>query len=117
MIIRIIKILKDTLEQDSNVHVSLSNTTSMTISHYADSAKSTEATIPFEIEGSDRFVPYIDDIEFCTVIRKKINLTATGTNEKVITDIGKDEGEYDYKDNVPPCPLDLPPGFQEIYKK
>ena len=52
MTIKIHSILKDDLSKFSSVEaVGLSNSTSMTISHFAGSIKSTEATILFEIEG------------------------------------------------------------------
>jgi len=115
MIISINK-YSNTLSQITSIDLSMANTKSITISHYADSVKASEVTMPFRFESVDGHVPYIEDIEFCTVIRKKINFTAIGPNQEIITDVGKDEGEYKYTDSVPTNPSDLPPGFREIYK-
>lgn len=88
----------------------------MSISHFADGPKSTEATLTFEIEGVKENVPSIQETEFCLTIRKKIDATAVGPNEKNITDTGDDLGRGDYKDRSPRRPSDLPPGFTELYK-
>jgi hypothetical protein len=89
----------------------------MTISHFAYAPKQTEATIPYEIDIVSEHVPSISSIDFGVVIRTKVNLTAPGVNEKIIEGIGDDFGEYDYTNNAPYRPLDLPPGFQELYRK
>ena len=118
MTIKIHKILKSDLSEDTSLNIlGMANTTGMTISHYADSLKSTEATILFSIEGVPEHITYIDDVEFCTVIRKKVDLKAVGVTSKTEEDIGKDVGKYKYTDSVPNRPLDLPPGFQELYKR
>ena len=120
MAIKIHKILKDDLSYDSGINISsagMDRSTGMTISHFACSMKSTQATIPYEIESTEKRIPYIPPLEFSMVIRKKVDLTAIGVNEKIITDIGKDVGQYDYVDKVPNAPKDLPPGFKELYNK
>jgi hypothetical protein len=86
----------------------------MTISHYADSIKGAGVTLSFTFEAVEKYVPSIANVEFCTVIRKKVDLTAIGPNEKIIKDIGSDIGKYKYTDSVPKRPLDLPQGFKEI---
>lgn len=101
----------------TSINVTMANTSSMTISHYAESVKATESTVPFEIEGVTKHIPIIEDPIFCTVIRKKVDFTAVGPNSNRIKDIGKDIGKYNYVDSTPKTPLDLPPGFQELYKK
>ena len=101
----------------SVTNAGLSNSSGMTISHYAGSVKSSEVTIPYEIEGTANHVPYIEDAEFCVVVRKKVDLTATGVNQKEIKDIGEDIGKYKYTNSSPSTLFDLPPGFQELYKK
>ena len=119
MTVKIHQISKEDLSQISNVIVSnagLNNTSGMTVSHFASALKSTEATIPFELESVREHVPNID-VDFCITVRKKINLTATGPTEKIRTDIGEDIGEENHTDNVPPRPLDLPPGFRELFKE
>ena len=119
MTVKIHKILKSDLSVTNTINATnagLSKTMGMTISHFASSVKSTEATIPFTIEGVDEHIPYIDEVEFCVVIRKKVDLKATGANSIEQKDIGKDVGKYGYKDNVPQKSYDLPPGFQELYK-
>ncbi len=115
--IKIHKFSKSSLTQDSESIVTLDSTNGMTISHFAGATKSTEAMLPFVIEGTEKHVPYIEDVEFAVVMRKKIKLTATGVNENIQKNIGEDVGEYDHVDNVPSRPLDLPPGFTELYRK
>ena len=95
----------------------MSNSSGMVISHYAYSEKQTNATIPFEMEIVREYVPIIKDIEFCVVLRTKVDLTAIGPNEETIKDIGNDIGKYDYNNSVPSIPLDLPPGFKELHRK
>ena len=107
----------NTFSHVSSIYSSISNTSGMTISHYVGSPKATMATLPFIIEGVSSHIPFIEEPEFCIVIRKKVDLLAVGPNTKVIKDIGSDIGKYDDKDNVPKCPLTLPPGFQEVYKQ
>jgi hypothetical protein len=117
--IKIHRILKSDLSKVNalNVHAAgMSNTSGMTISHFAYAPKQTEATIPYTIEIMQEHVPIISDIDFCVVVRTKVDLTATGPDGKTKEDIGNDIGEYDYADRVPSRPLDLPPGFQELYK-
>ena len=117
MTIKIHKFLKTDLSEDSSITSTLTETEGMTISHFAGSTKSTEATIPYIIEGFEKHVPYIENVEFCVVTRKKIDLTATGINENIKKNIGEDIGEYDHIKSVPVPPSDLPPGFTELYKK
>jgi hypothetical protein len=113
---KITKFDKDTLTEVVSQEVDMPVPTGMTISHYADSVKSTEATIPFTIQGVERHVPEIEDVEFCIVVRKKIDLTAIGKNENAIKNNGNDVGSEDYSDSSPSRPLDLPPGFRELYR-
>jgi len=117
--IKIHKILKDDLSIDKSLNIEAigmpSNVSGMTISHYACSMKRTEASIPFIIEGVEEFVPYVENVDFCMVIRKQVNLDAIGSNEKTIEEVREDIGKYDYKKAVPPVSPDLPPGFVEFY--
>ena len=119
MTIKIHRILKSDLSHEGEMNASLaglySNTSGMTISHYAYSSKQTQATIPYTLEIASEYVPTVD-VDFCVVIRTKVDLTATGPNEKTINDVGNDIGEYNYLDSVPSKPNDLPPGFTELYK-
>jgi hypothetical protein len=115
-----IEILKfsNTLSLDKAIDVvDLSSSSGMTISHYAGGWKASEATLNFEFVGTEEHVPYIDEVEFCAVIRKKVDFTAIGPNEGAIRRVGKDVGKFDYKDSVPRRPSDLPPGFKELYRK
>ncbi len=119
MKIKIHRILKSDLSKAATidlVQAGMSNSSGMTISHYAYSPKQSEAELPFEIEFIDDYVPNISNVDFCVVMRTKVDLTATGPNEKIIEGNGKDIGEYNYTDSVPKAPLDLPPGFTELYK-
>ena len=116
MTIKIHKINKDDLAYVSSLLTDMSNSSGMTISHYADSTKQTSATIPYEIEGVEKHVPEIEIVEFSPVIRKKADFTGIGVNGEVIKDIGRDNGKYDYKKSAPKRPPDLPPGFKELHK-
>lgn len=93
------------------------NPNGMTISHYACSLKEVSASLPFEFEGVSEFIPFIKEVEFCTVVRRKIDLTAVGANSQNIEGNSNDVGKYDYKASVPSRILDLPPGFIELYRK
>jgi hypothetical protein len=118
MTLKIHRILKSDLSKEDTLDVVLSglnSTNGMTISHFAYSSKQTEAVIPYTIEIVKEFVPKVN-IDFCVVIRKKIDLTAIGPNSNVIESIGKDIGKYNYADSVPSRLSDLPPGFVEFYK-
>ena len=119
MTIKIHRFLKSDLSRAGSLNVAasgLANTSGMTISHYAYSLKQTEATIPYEIDIVSEHVPKISDVDFCVVIRTKVDLTAPNVNEKTIEDIGRDVGEYNNVNSVPSKPLSLPPGFTELYK-
>lgn len=116
MTVKIHKINKDDLELIESVTSDLTDSNGMIISHYADSVKGTSATLNFEFEGVEHYLPVINSIDFCNVVRKKVDMDAIGPNQKTIKDIGKDVGKYGYKDSVPSQPPDLPPGFQELYK-
>ena len=119
MTIKIHRLLKSDLSKVGNLNVvaaGMSNTSGMTISHFAYAPKQTEATIPYSIEIMSEHVPIINNIDFCVVIRTKVDLTATGPDGKTKEDIGNDTGEYQYINSVPSRPLDLPPQFIEFYK-
>ena len=119
MTIKIHSFLKSDLSRAGSLNVvasGMANTSGMTISHYAYSLKQTEATVPYEIDIVSEHVPEISDIDFCVVIRTKIDLTAPNVNEKTIEDIGGDIGKYSNTNSVPSKPLDLPLGFTELYK-
>lgn len=116
MSIKIYSLFKEDFSHNKNVILTITNAYSMTVSHFAGCNKSSEATIPFIMEGTDKYVPRIEDVEFVVNIREKINLTATGINEQKITDVGEDVGEYNHVNSVPTRPIDLPPGFNEIYR-
>jgi len=120
MSVKITKLLKDGLTVVENTDVSafgLSNSTSMTISHYADSEKQTGVTIPFEIEGTNLHVATMEDVEFQLVARERIDLTATGPHPDLAEDAAPDKGEYKHKDSVPRRPVQLPLGFEELKGK
>ena len=119
MTIKIYRMKKYNLKEINSIDVSslgMTSSTSMVISHYADNLKSTEATIPFTIEGSNKHVPQIGDVEYYLASRKEVDLTAIGVNSNIIGNSNKDIGKCEYKDSLPKEMLDLPPGFQELYK-
>jgi len=117
MTIKIHKINKDDLALVSSLVTGMTSSSGMVISHYADSTKQTSATIPYEIEGVEKYIPKTVTTEFSPVIRKKVDLTGIGVNADIIKDIGRDSGKYEYVGDVPKPSLDLPPGFQEIHKQ
>ena len=116
MTVTIYKFNKDGLFEVSSLDMMMSNSASMTVSHLAGVVKSSEVTLPYIIEGVDRHIPDVEDVEFCIVARKKVDMTATGINENIKKNIGEDVGEYNHTDNVPSPPSDLPPGFTEVYR-
>ena len=119
MTIKIHRILKSSLSKVGTLDAGaagMSNTSGMTISHFPYSQKQTEATIPYEIEILSENVPSVSSIDFCVVVRTKVDLTATGVNGKTITNVGDDIGATEHPYSVPHRPSDLPPGFTEIYK-
>lgn len=117
MTIKLHRLLKSDLSKAGTLNVmGLANTSGMTISHYAYSSKQTTATIPYEIDIVSEYVPKVNNVDFCEVIRTKVDLTAIGVNGQTIEDIGNDIGKYKYANNVPSTPSDLPPGFQEFYR-
>jgi len=117
MTVKIHKIEKEDLAYVDGIVTDMVSTSGMSISHYADSYKQTSATIPYEIEGVEKHIPIVEEVEFSPVVRKKVDFTGIGVNGQEIKDIGRDTGKYDYKKDVPKRPLDLPPGFTEIYKQ
>jgi len=109
------KFTKD-LDYITSLNLTLSNSNGMTISHYACANVSAMNTISFVIEGMETFIPNLEEVDFCVVIRKKVDLTATGPNCEIKQDTGNDNGKYNYRNSVPARPLDLPPDFKEICK-
>ena len=116
MAVKLYKLLKNDLSQMSDIDVDLSTSNGLTISHYTCGTNSSKVDLPFQIEGVESFVPYIEEIDFCVVTRQKVSLIATGPNGTTIKNIGKDIGKYKYIDSVPSSLVDLPPGFQELYR-
>jgi hypothetical protein len=116
----IYKISKNELEILSTLDITpleMVNPNGMTISHYACTILRVGASLLFEFEGVEEFIPYIKETEFCTVVRKKVDLTAVGANGQSIEGNTRDIGKYNYKAVAPSQPLDLPPGFTEFYRK
>lgn len=116
MTIKIHKIGKDLTYSNNIVPTLSSNSVGMVISHYADSVKLVEATLPYSIEVVKETVPFVDEVEFCVVIRKKVDLTAIGPNTQDINNTGKDVGANECPYQSPQRPPELPPGFTELYK-
>ena len=86
----------------------------MTIDHYSDVIKTAEGEIEFIISPTNCQIPELEDPDYCVVIREKVDLTALGSNELIITDRDKDIGNKNYKNSSPYTPVDLPPGFIEL---
>jgi len=89
----------------------------MTIDHFADVIKTDEGEIEFVISGTNCQIPEIEDLDFCVVIREKVDMTAQGPNDVMIKDREQDSGNKDFKDHKPSVPVDLPPGFVELKGK
>jgi len=89
----------------------------MSISHFAYSTRSYDSEIPFTIEGVEGHAPYVYDTEFSTAIRHKVDFSANGINQTLIKQNGLDIGEYNHKNVSPTIPVDLPPGFKEVYRR
>lgn len=116
MTVLILKIDKDSLDIVSEMDLEMSNSVGMTISHYADVTKSTSATLPFVIEGVKAQIPEINSVDYCVVIRKKVDFSSIGSNLNESQSAGKDIGQTNYKDKIPVRPKDLPKGFEELYR-
>ena len=116
MTIIIQKFSKD-LKIVDDIQVNLDSVSGITISHYDGFVSAYGLQIPYIIEGVEKHIPdYIENIEFCNVIRKKINLGSIGPNCQAISKASDDVGKYDQVNKKPSESLDLPPGFKEIYK-
>ena len=111
------RFLKSDLSEVSRIKLDeMDACTSMTISHFAFSSFSDSDTIAFRVEGKERHVPVVDDIEHMVAFKKVIDATAIGPNGSMRQNDGKDIGKANYKDVVPSRPWDLPPGFRELKK-
>ena len=58
----------------------------------------------------------MESVSFCTAIRKKVSLSNQGVNYVKAKERGEDTGKSVYVDSSPEKPLDLPPGFREVYR-
>jgi hypothetical protein len=76
----------------------------MTIDHYSDTVTEGSGEIPFKISSSNCQEVGLKDLDFCVVVREKVNLNAIGPNEEQIK-----SGEYK-------SAIDLPKGFVELKK-
>jgi len=114
MSIKILKLNKNLSLIDS---ISTDLSDSMSIDHFNDVVKNSNAEIIFTISATDSQIPFIDEEEFCIVIREKVDLSAQGPNDVIIKNINKDVGNKSYKDFKPYSPVELPPGFIELKGK
>jgi len=113
MALSIIKFNKDLSFVDSeDIEVS----SGMTIDQFGDVLKIGNAEIPFIISSTNRQIPFIEEEEFCIVIREKVDFTAQGPNDVMIKNRDKDVGNSDNKER-PYKPAELPPGFVELKSK
>jgi hypothetical protein len=65
---------------------------SMAIDHYADTIKTAEGEISFQISATNCQIPEIDEVEYAVVIREKVDLTAQGPNDVMTKNRDKDTG-------------------------
>jgi hypothetical protein len=80
----------------------------LTIDHYDDIIKTGEGEIEFIISSTNFQIPTLDPIEYSVIIREKVDMTAQGPNEKIIT-----ERERKNRESLQ-TPVDLPPGFIQL---
>lgn len=113
MPITIMKFEKDLNLLDSQA-VEVSD--SMTIDHFGDVIKAAEGEIPFVISATNCQIPFIEEEEFCVVIREKVDFTAQGPNDVLIKNRDQDIGTKESKAK-PYSPVELPPGFIELKGK
>ena len=86
------------------------------ISNQMDAPMSSSDTLSFTVTGVAKNIPKMKGVSFCTVVRKKVSLSNQGKNYVKAKERGKDTGQSDFIDSSPEKPLDLPPGFREVYK-
>jgi hypothetical protein len=108
----IVKFNKTTLAKVAQKDLFLENAWGLTIKQFSDVTLSNTYSLPFEISIAEIHAPYIEE-DMVVVIREKVDLTATGPNDVLIKNIGKDLGGENYVDKKPYRPKELPPGFEE----
>jgi len=111
----IIKFNKDTLAQVGNKELFIENSWDLTISQFYDASKPYEDVLPFSISVAEEHAPYVQE-DMVVVIREKVDLSATGPNDILLKNIGKDNGGENYIDKKPYRPKELPPGFEEALR-
>ena len=114
--VKVIQCNKDTLAMSSSIDMTLPSVKGMLISHYACSVKSSGVTIPFLITGSAKHISRVTSVDHDVVLTELVDLTATGPSTRTVQERGSDLGKYEYTDDVPSRPLELPPGFAEVYR-
>lgn len=114
---KIHKIDKDNLTEIDSQMLSMDNVTAIMPQHIYDNSISDQILVPFRIDVSKRYVPSIKNEEMMVVVREKVDATAHGTNETIISNIGEDLGKGDYNEGAPYPPWELPQGFKEIKGK
>lgn len=116
MSVGIIKLLKDDLSVIAEKELTIPNNAyALVISHYVGAYKTSENEIPFVITGTSNFVPLMNEVGFCVSVRKKVDFMASGVNQKIIRDNGRDVGNSNVN-SVPSVSPELPIGFQEVYR-
>ena len=115
MAVKIHKFLLDDLSFSETVDADLDKATGAVIFGYP-SPSSSSATLSFTIDVVREHAPEIGDIEFCTAIRKEIELTSTGPKNKEQTIAAQDIGDFNHIDESPKRPVDLPPDFEQLHE-
>lgn len=111
----IVKFDKQTLAKVGSKELFLENSWDLTICEFSDSVLSNSCTLPFTISVAQEHAPFIQE-NMVVVIRERVDLTATGPNDVILKNIGKDNGGENYIDAKPYRTKDLPPGFEEVLR-
>lgn len=119
MTVSLFRLSKQTLSVVSGIDLSVlgaNKSVSMVItSDITGPIYNAEATLPFQFDSVEKYVPKCDDISFHPVTRKKVNLNSVGPDGSKNNKIGIDEGSIEVKSD-PNQPSVLPNGFYELYK-
>jgi hypothetical protein len=101
-------------EQVSEDFSSSSSSSSSEQSHEMYMAK---ATLPFDFISSPGNRIDIEQVEFSTVAKRRVHLNSGGPGGREADTLGNDAGKPEGENPLPTTPVDLPPGFKEVYNQ
>jgi len=115
----VIRIKKSTLEidtawADEGGANFLSSPDAFSIDHFSGASTSSDNTLLFTLKPASKQIPFMDEPEFVSVVRQKIDITSTGPDKQEVTDTDYDVGEHDYKGRLPRHRKQLPLGVFEL---